>query len=171
MLRVMPPLHVVDARTVHADDGREFDVLDAIGALPWVQQLCPLMPHEYAVLFKSPEWAWAALEAMVRWSPDSYRAYFRGYQTPNRYWVAPDGLRYWRTGMMLNRCTLDSVEPPRRVDEGAKPIKDWDGPPYAPNGSGLYLKRANGRWLPRLEGTNLEPCRYCQIGLKSLAKA
>lgn len=113
--------------TEMATDGRPFEVIDiveAIAELPWVDQTCPLMPHQYAVLAKSPEWAWFALDAMVAKHPDSYRAYFRGYPTPNRYWEAPDGLRYWRTFTTMNRCTLDSVEP-RRVDQGAKLIKDW----------------------------------------------
>src|SRR5439155_2487926 len=106
----------------------------------WVHQLCPLMPHDYVVLFKSPEIAWRVLETMVAKSSHSYRAYFRGYPSPNLYWEAPDGLRYWRTGMMLNRCEPDSVEPLRKVADGAKRIADWDGPPWAPNASGLYEK-------------------------------
>ena len=60
------------------------DVVEAIRALCWVDQLCPLMRHQYAVLRKSPAWAWYALDAMIRDSPDSYLAYFRGYQRPNR---------------------------------------------------------------------------------------
>ena len=72
-------LGFIDTRTVRAEDGSEHDVIQAIGQLPWVDQLCPLMPHQYAVLFKSPDLAWRVLEAMIRWSPDSYRAYFRGY--------------------------------------------------------------------------------------------
>ena len=132
--RSMQHFELTDSRRVPAGDGTEVDILEAIGALPWVTQLCPLMPHQYAVLRKSPEWAWLALDATIRQCPDSYRAYFRGYRTPNRYWEAPDGLRYWRTRFELNRCTLDSVEPPRRVDKGATPIHDWDGPPHAPNG-------------------------------------
>lgn len=167
----MPGFQIIDERTVRGDDGREYDVLKAVDALPWVHQLCPLMPHDYAVLFRSPEWAWAALEAMVKWSPDSYKAYFRGYPTPNRYWVAPDGLRYWRTGKMLNRCTFDSVEPLRRVDEGAKPIKDWDGPPWAPNGLGLYVQKSGGKWWPTDEAlaNGYAPCKACWKGPKGPA--
>lgn len=169
MLAVMPAFEVLDARTVRREDGATFDVLDAIDALPWVHQLCPLMPHEYAVLFKSPELSWHAVEAMVRWSPDSYRAFFRGYQSPNRYWEAPDGLRYWRTGMMLNRCVPTSVEPLRRVDDGAKRIPGWNGPPWAPpDGSGWYVQDAKGRWWPRFEGTNLKPCKACAHPPKDL---
>ena len=135
------------------------DILEAIAALPWVDQLCPFMRHQYAVRRRSPLQAWDALDAMIRDSPDSYLAYFRGYQRPNRYWDGPDGLRYWRTRFELNRCTPDSVEPPRRVDEGATPILDWDGPPHAPNGIGLYVHEPDGRWWPRFDGTNYEPCR------------
>jgi hypothetical protein len=149
---------------MRGDDGREFDILEAIDALPWVRQLCPLMPHEYVVLFKSPDWAWFALDAMVRGGPNSYRAHFRGYPSPNRYWQAPDALRYWRTGIMLNRCKFDSVEPLRRVDEGAKPIKGWDGPPWAPNGSGLYLEVTPGKYRPTAKALadGFQPCNYCR---------
>jgi hypothetical protein len=153
---------MLDSRTVRAADGLEHDLLEAIEALHWVDQLCPLMPHQYAALRKSPDWAWFALDAMIRWSPDSFLAYFRGYRRPNRYWEAPDGLRYWRTRFELNRCTLDSVEPPRRVDEGARPIPDWVGPPHAPNGAGLYVEESGGRWWPRFDGTNMQPCRACR---------
>jgi hypothetical protein len=160
-----PKLEILDSRKVRGADGREYDVLEAIAALPWVSQLCPSMPHQYAVLFTSPDWAWYVLDAMVgKHNPDSYQAYFRGYPTPNRYWVAPDGQRYWRTGIMLNRCTLDSVEPPRRVDEGAKRIKDWDGPPFAPNGCGLYVEVHPGKWWPTYEAlaSGYLPCKACQ---------
>ena len=71
-------------------------------------------------------------------NPDSFRAYFRGYQSANRYWDAPDGLRYWRG----SKFEIDRGQPDgaglRRVDAGAKRAKDWDGPPYAPDGIGLY---------------------------------
>jgi hypothetical protein len=120
------------------------------------------MRHQYAVRRRSPLWAWDALDAMIRDSPEGYLAYFRGYRRPNRYWDGPDGLRYWRTRFELNRCTADSVEPPRRVDQGAQPILDWDGPPHAPNGIGLYVQDADGRWWPRFEGTEYEPCRGCR---------
>lgn len=155
---------IIDSRTVRGEDGRIHDVLEAIDALPWVRQLCPQMPHEYAVSFKSPDWAWNVVNVMVSSrNPDTYRAYFRGYQTPNRYWAAPDGLRYWRT-RELNRCEPHSVEPPRRVDEGAKPIKDWDGPPWAPNSIGLYERDVKGRWWPTAAALagGYQPCKACR---------
>ena len=89
-----PTFQYVDSATLRASDGAEYDVLDAIAALRWVDQLCPFMPHQYSVLRTSPEWAWFTLDATIRHSPDSYRAYFRGYTTPNLYWEGPDGLRY-----------------------------------------------------------------------------
>lgn len=157
-----PRYEFVDARTLRASDGSLVDVFDAIDALPWVQQLCPFMRHEYAITSKSPPWAWYALEAMIRLHPDSYKAYFRGYPYPNRYWEGPDGLRYWRGKFEIDRATPDSVEPPRRVDGGAKPIKGWDGPPWAPDGIGLYVRDSKGKWWPRFVGTELEPCRACR---------
>ena len=51
-----------------------------------------------AILSRSPEGAWYVVEAMIRLSPNRYRAFFRGYQSANRYWEAPDGMRYWRGG-------------------------------------------------------------------------
>jgi hypothetical protein len=158
---------VVEERTIRGADDVAIDVLEAIDALPWIRQLCPLMPHEYAVLRESPERSWFAVDAMIRLSPTSFLAYFRGYQRPNRYWVGPDSLRYWRTRFELNRCTLDSVEMPRRVDEGATPVPNWDGPPFAPNGTGLYAREADGSWLPRFEGTDLVPCRGCRRAMAS----
>jgi hypothetical protein len=133
-----------------------------------VTQLCPLMPHQYVVLGRCPVVSWDVLNSMIAQSPDSYLAYFRGYQRPTRYWDnREDGHRYWRTSSrgswggvthMLNRARLDSTEPPRRVDEGARPIRPWIGP-WAPNGSGLY-DRLDGRWWPRLD-SGLDPCASC----------
>jgi len=155
---------IADPRTVCDTDGREYDVLEAIAALPWVRQLCPLMPHEYAAMYKSDRTAFDVAATMVSSrNPDSYLAYFRGYPTPNRYWEAPDGLRYWRT-RELNRCEPDSVEPLRRKDQGATPSKDWDGPRWAPSGIGLYQVDEKGGWWPTqaaLAG-GFKPCKSCQ---------
>ena len=165
----MPKYKFVSTSRVRDDDGREYDVAPAVDALPWVSQLCPQMPHQYAVLFKSPDWARNTVDTMVSSrNPETYRAYFRGYQRPNRYWEAPDGLRYWRTGFMINRCEPDSVEPLRRVDQGAKPITDWDGPPWAPDGVGLYEPDDNGKWWPTKAALDAgyQPCRACQVTRK-----
>jgi hypothetical protein len=70
------------------------------------------------------------LDIAIAKHPDSYLAYFRGYQRPNRYWDF-EGRRYWRTANggprgithMLNRCLFSDAEPPRRVDQGAARVK------------------------------------------------
>ena len=136
-------LEIVDQRTVRDPGGREHDVLEATNRLPWVAQTCPLMPHDYAHQRKSDPIAYAVVERILKASnPESYRAYFRGYQSPNRYWEAPDGRRYWLTKFMINRCWPDSVEPLRRVDQGARPASHWDGPPWTPSGLGRYERGA-----------------------------
>ena len=124
---------------VPAGRSAEF-VRDAISRLSWRSALPAdaMPPHQYVVFDKCPTDAWDVLADTVRGHPDSYDAYFRGYPFPMHYWEF-EGHRYWRTSgkgptHMLNWCTLDSVEPPRRVDEGARPI-EWEGPPWAPNGS------------------------------------
>jgi hypothetical protein len=158
------PLEYVDERTVRDQRGVTYDVMDAIRNLPWTQQRCPVMRHEYAILQRSPEDDWYVVAAMIRHSPKSYRAYFRGYQSANRYWHAPDGLRYWRGKFELDRCELDSVEPPRRVSDGAKAIKDWSGPRWAPEGSNLYVEGRPGKWWPTREAiaSGYIPCAACE---------
>jgi hypothetical protein len=85
---------IVDARTVRAPDGRTYDVLDAIRELRWTAQLCPLMRHEYAIQQQNPQQAWNVLSSMLlARNPQSFRAFFRGYKSANRYWDAPDGMR------------------------------------------------------------------------------
>ena len=161
----MLKFEIVNSRTVRDQEGRDHDVLESIEKLPWVHQLCPQMPHDYAHKLKSDPHAYAVVERMLKaGNPESYRAYFRGYQSPNRYWEAPDGRRYWLTRMMINRCEPDSVEPLRRVDQGAKPIPDWDGPAFAPNGIGLYERDAKGVWWPTEKALTdcYQPCIACQ---------
>ena len=116
------------------------DVSVAIDELPWRSALPAdgVPAHQYVIQGRCPADAWDTLAAMISQHPDGYDAYFRGYPWPMHYWEF-EGRRYWRTSArrtthMLNRCSFDSVEPPRRVDEGAKPIV-WDGPPWAPNGT------------------------------------
>jgi hypothetical protein len=103
-------------------------------------------------------------------NPDSFRAYFRGYQSANRYWDAPDGLRYWRGGFEIDRGEPDDAGL-RRVDAGGKPVKDWAGPPFAPDGIGLYERDERGRWWPTpaaLDAGYL-PCRSCELTGKKAA--
>jgi hypothetical protein len=119
----------------------ESRVREAIEALPWRTALpADGMPaHQYVILGKCPTEAWDVLAKVVREHPESYDAYFRGYPWPMHYWEF-EGYRFWRTSgkgstYMLNRCTLDSVEPPRRVDEGATPAQAWTGLPWALDGT------------------------------------
>lgn len=162
----MTRFEILDSRTVRDEHGRDHDLLEAIAVLPWVCQTCPVMPHEYVHKFnkRTDPLAYDVVDRMLKASnPESYRAYFRGYQSPNRYWEAPDGRRYWLTMYMINRCWPDSVEPLRRVDQGAKAIPDWDGPPWAPNGSGLYARSAKRKWWPTEAALadGYRPCASC----------
>ena len=77
----MARFEIVDVHTVRDPDGREHDVLEAIAVLPWVKQLCPLMPHEYAHQSKADPLAYGVVEHMLKAAnPETYRAYFRGYR-------------------------------------------------------------------------------------------
>jgi len=98
------------------------------------------------------------LEALIVQHPDSYKAYFRGYQRPMQYLEVgskPSDYRYWRSGgrggWYVNRCRLASVEPPRRVDQGAKPIppEEWGSKEaFWPQGSGWGTwRREGGEWV------------------------
>jgi hypothetical protein len=145
-----------DGKLVNSDTGEEYDLLAVAARLPWQpykrkwKDYPPYMPpHEFVVLGKCDYADWDVLYFACTKHPKSYRAYFRGYRSPMQYLELGDGYRYWPTRlgvMMLNRCTLDSVEPPRRLDQGEKPIKsrEWGAPPWLPKGSGWpsdYLKK------------------------------
>jgi hypothetical protein len=118
---------------------------EVVERIPWV--LNPQleewsMPvHKYVVYRKCPVDLFVTLLFAVRTHPKSYMAYFRGYQTPTRY-LEFGGNRYWESWggstQMLNTCTPDSVEPPRRVDQGARPIppEEWRARRYNKQGSG-----------------------------------
>lgn len=159
-----PPLRLgLDeaGRVVDMATGEIYDVDDAIAAIPWVTQTCPLMPHEYATQRACPGLSWPVIAAWVH-GPGSYLAFFRGYARPNRYRDHSDGHRYWRTSarrtQMVNRCSMD-FEPPRRVADGAVRLP-WVGPPWAPTGADLYYRVA-GKWLPK-PNSGLTPCAACR---------
>jgi hypothetical protein len=145
---------------VNSDTGEEYDVRAVVARLPWQAQkganskwpdYPPYMPpHEFVVFGKCSYEDWDVLYFVCTKHPASYLGYFRGYQNPMRYLELGDGYRYWpsaqRGVMMLNRCLLNSVEPPRRKDRGARPIKpkEWGAPPWLPQGNGWpasYLKK------------------------------
>lgn len=163
--KIFPPslplkLEFQGEKVVNSETGEEYDIAAVVARLPWQAQqgeksswedYPPYMPpHEFVVLGKCDYADWDVLYFACTKHPASYRGYFRGYQSAMRYWEPGDGYRYWpsaqRGVMMLNRCTLDSVEPPRQVDQGARPIKprDWGAPPWLPKGNGWppsYLKK------------------------------
>ena len=134
--------------------------------------------HQYVVFdHRDPPVAATVLLAAIRDHLDAYDAYFRGYQRPMRYLELPDGLRYWRTVLngthMLNRCTLDSVEPPRRVDQDAKQIA-WQGPPWALFGSPWppgYVEIAPGRFRYDRDQDWCQNHRCTQCGVRFFLSA
>jgi hypothetical protein len=152
----------------------DHDFFTAIEALEWTDMTCPLMPHQYVRKTKArdPE-AYAALVQMLKKdNPETFRAYFRGYGG-TRYWHAPDGRLYWTSGLELDRCWPVTLEALRRVDDGAKIAKDWDGPRWAPSGTGLYARWGNDRWWPTQAAIDngYKPCAGCLRVPKALREA
>jgi hypothetical protein len=123
----------------------------------------PMMPrHAYvAQLWKNTNLeVWDAIALLVAHHPQSYDGYFRAITRPIRY-LETGERRYWETihggGRFLNRCTLDSVEPPRRVDQGAEPIplREWGASlPWWPRDSGYgEWRKVGGQYVfDRWEG-------------------
>ena len=154
-------LHIADGQ-ICDDTGQVYDLASAIDQIPWVQVRMYPPPHEYVTLRTCPITAWDVLATAIAHHPDSYLAYFRGYQRPMRY-LDFQGRRYWRTASrgtgglthMLNRCLFADAEPPRRVDQGARPIP-WEGPPWDVYGSAWpawYVRGPDGvyRYDPSLD--------------------
>lgn len=136
-----------------------FELEDLVVALPWKHnELAPheprMPPHEYVLEDWCDPVVYRRLEFLIRNHGESFDAYFRAYRRPNRY-LEVGAWRYWPTATeserFLNRCRLDAVEPPRRVDEGARPIslEEWGAElPYWPRGSGYgEWKREEGEWV------------------------
>ena len=130
-------MHLVDDEI-----GLVFNVQAVAERLPWRHSVVtaePTMPpHMYVILGKFDITDRDVLAFAIAKHPASYLAYFRGYRYPMRYWEMGQH-RYWRSAIgkthFLNRCTLDAVEPPRRVDQGAKPRLDWNAlHPWWPEG-------------------------------------
>jgi len=128
-------LQIDGDEVVEVATGQRHQPVDMAGQITWVSALPGdgMPAHQYAVFGYPPPLPVQVLLTVIK--ARGYNAYFRGYRHPMRYVELADDMRYWRTVLnrthMLNRCTLDSVEPPRRVDQGAKRIP-WDGPPWAP---------------------------------------
>jgi hypothetical protein len=162
-----------DRESVLLADGSVLRLTDAIDRLSWQPMLCPTMPHEYVVSTWSSldRVAFGAILAMIRDSPDTVLAYWRGYQWPNRYWHGPNGYRYWTTpgyasgSIVLNRT--NAVDDSRPVRDGGQPIRDWVGCPWEPqtNDPRVY-ERVEGLdgWWPSAAAlaAGYQPCRSCQ---------
>jgi hypothetical protein len=135
-----------DCSVIDADTGVTYDLADVVQRIPWVSSKVypePSMPpHAYVIRERCPAELWEVLAIAILHHPASYLAYFRGYQHPNRYLELPNRRRYWRTWLnkreFLNTCMADRVEPPRRVDQGARPIPAdvWKARPWYPQGAG-----------------------------------
>src|SRR5215213_9239315 len=143
---------------VSTGDRHEFAELP--DKLPWRWNDFPpheprMPPHQYVDGHHlGPEEAPVArmLEFIIAKHPESYTAYFRGYQSATRYLEIGDGWRYWRVWIggasFPHRQRLDAAEPPRRVDEGAKkipPERYGAQHPYWPSGYGEW-KKEEGEW-------------------------
>jgi hypothetical protein len=147
------------------DTGKTHTVEEIAGKLPWRDSMPyptePKMPqHQYCVvntLAGKPLYFARLLEFLIDKHPAGYRAYFRGYQSANRYLeigTTSSDYRYWRTSWrpatwFINRARLNSCEPPRRVDEGAKaiPLDDWASHPWYPRGYWGEWRKRNGEWI------------------------
>jgi hypothetical protein len=149
----------VEGEQVVSETGEVFDIRETILRIPWTTatKYAASSPHQYVVQSRCPSELWAVLACFIAKHPDGYEAYFRGYQRPMHY-IELDQFRYWRTASggfgggvthMLNRCTFDSAEPPRRADQGAKPIPNWQGPPWELNGTpwpDWYVRQPDGSY-------------------------
>jgi len=145
-----PRAHEEGTRTLRRMNPRQPTIAEfheAAARLPWRDSVLapqePRMPaHQYVVVESAVLDDCRVLEFVIDHHPEAYSAYFRGYQRPWRY-LEVGGLRYWRSRLngrwFVNRCRLDSCEPPRRVDQGARPIppEEWGAKPWWPQGFGL----------------------------------
>jgi hypothetical protein len=128
-----------DFTVVDQVTGELFHMRDAVAKLPWrsnivppdatpAQRRCHMPPHQYVAivgLTEEQNRAAVVLEVILDNHPAAYLAYFRLYQSPMRY-LEWEGRRYFRTKLgptwFVNRARFEDAEPPRRVDEGARPI-------------------------------------------------
>lgn len=143
--------------------GKRHEFADLANKLRWrwndfiPGELRQMPPHQYVDGHKlrPDEVPVAAMLAyVIAHHPESYRAYFRAYKRPTRYLEAGAGWRYWVAwfgASFPHRQRLDACEPPRRVDEGAKPIplEEWGASkPWWPQGSGYgKWKKERGEWV------------------------
>ena len=142
--------------------GKRHEFAELADKLPWRWNDCaphePRMPpHQYVDGRKlGPEEVPVAemLAFVIRHHPESYRAYFRAAPRSTRYLEVGDDWRYWLAWFgapFPHRQRLDAAEPPRRVDEGAKPIplEEWGASEWWwPRDSGYgKWKKEQGEWV------------------------
>jgi hypothetical protein len=114
---IFPPqpqlqLELRGGQVVNAATGETYDVAAVAERLPWKPQTWrgdwdypPYMPpHCYVVMGKCDYADWDVLSYAIAKHPTSYRAYFRGYQSPMRYWELGN-YRYWRTALGVQMLT------------------------------------------------------------------
>ena len=105
------PFKFQDGKVVD-DAGNIYDVHEAAERIPWVTARQYPPPHQYVILNRCPKIDWEVLNCAISKHPDSYQAYFRGYQKPMRYWEF-EGRRYWRSARALRMvrrltCSTDA---------------------------------------------------------------
>ena len=141
---------IIDSGTVRDENGREYDVLAAIGALPWVRQLCPQMPHEYRQCRTSR--THSSTRCSRRWSGPAIpratgptSADTRARCATGRHPTACATGRPASCSIAASATVSSHLAVSTRVPG---PSRSWDGPPWAPNGSGIYQRDSKGRWWP-----------------------
>ena len=147
---------------IDAATGKRHEFADLANKLRWrwndfiPGERCQMPPHQYVdghTLRPDEIPVARMLEFVIDHHPESYLAYFRGYQQHNRYLEIGDGWRYWRVWLGAScphRQRLDASETPRRLDEGARPIppEEWGAEHWWPQGSGYGdWKRERGEWV------------------------
>ena len=154
----------VDERTLRGADGTLHDVLGAIDELPWTRQWCPFMPHEYAILRRSPEQAWYLLEAMIALSPSAIGRSSAAISQPTG------------TGKLLMEDAIGA--PDSRSTAGmplTRPISDAETKARTPSRTGTVrtgrptvpattFTPLDGKWWPspKFFAEGYDPCRACR---------
>jgi hypothetical protein len=140
--------------------------------LPWVTPVDIIMPpHQYVDDMKLQSEGDRQAFALVKYAcakhPAGWKAYFRAYQSRNRYLVLGKH-RYWYSQIgparMLNRCDKNSEIENTRREDGASRVKNWKGVAYAWKSEyGLQCENVShycNLLVVRLEGHSPVAVRY-----------